>query len=209
MYTVKLVPEYLIGIDEVGRGPLAGPLCLGAFWTERRKLPIILSAFRGIRDSKQLSAEERIKWFLKIRRLAQKGYCRYESTFVRAQIIDRDGMGSALRYAVRRLLANLEASPSKSFLLLDGMLRAPSFFPMQESIIHGDENEPLIAAASIIAKVRRDRYMVALSKIFPEYGFETHKGYGTRRHYNALKEFGVCRVHRRSFLKNLSLPTRG
>ncbi len=197
--------DFLIGIDEVGRGPLAGPLCVGAFLVEQKKLPAVHHALHGIRDSKQLSEDERKRWLSKILVLEQGGACRFSTTFIRSGIIDREGMAEALHRAVARVLHKLSVSPERCFVFLDGTLRAPAIFQLQESIIDGDENEPLIATASIIAKVRRDRHMVTLSKRFPEYGFEEHKGYGTRKHYEAIKKYGVCSIHRRSFLKNLCL----
>ena len=193
--------DFLIGIDEVGRGPLAGPLCVGAFLVERKRLSTVHRALRGIRDSKQLSEDERERWLSKILKLEQSGGCHFSTTFVRAEVIDRGGMAQALHTAVARVLYNLSVSPARCFVFLDGTLRAPAIFKLQESIIDGDENEPLIATASIIAKVRRDRYMTLLGKRFPEYGFEEHKGYGTKKHYEALRKYGVSEVHRKSFLK--------
>ncbi|MDO8620544.1 MAG: ribonuclease HII [bacterium] len=193
--------KYLVGIDEVGRGPLAGPLCVGAFLVERTKLPKYLREFRGIKDSKQLSPEERALWFGRIRTATRRGECRFSTAFVRAEKIDREGMAKALRLAVGRVLHKLAVSPENCFVLLDGTLRAPAFFPLQESIIDGDENEPLIATASIVAKVRRDKHMALLAKRFPEYGFEAHKGYGTKKHYEALRRHGISEVHRKSFLR--------
>ncbi len=199
-------PDYLVGIDEVGRGPLAGPLCVGAFLVERKKLPVTLKALRGIHDSKQLSSAERERWLSKIETLAESGSCRFSTTFVHSSSIDQQGMAKALHLAVARVLFNLAVHPAKCFVLLDGTLRAPAVFQLQESIIDGDENEPLIATASVIAKVRRDRHMVGLAKRFPEYGFEEHKGYGTRKHYEALQEYGVSEVHRKSFLRKFQFP---
>ncbi len=193
--------DFLIGIDEVGRGPLAGPLCVGAFLVERKKLPIVHRALRGIRDSKQLSEDERECWLSKILVLERDGACRTSTTLVSVDIIDRRGMANALHTAVARVLCKLSVSPTRCFVLLDGTLRAPAIFQLQESIIDGDENEPLIATASIVAKVRRDKHMALLAKRFPEYGFAEHKGYGTKKHYEALRKYGVSEVHRKSFLK--------
>ncbi len=195
--------DFLIGIDEVGRGPLAGPLCVGAFLVERKKLLAVHRALRGIRDSKQLSEGEREVWLSKILVLEQGGWCRTSTAFIRSDTIDREGMADALHKAVARVLYKLSVSPARCFVLLDGTLRAPAIFQLQESIIGGDENEPLIATASIVAKVCRDRYMTLLGKRFPEYGFEEHKGYGTRKHYEALRKYGVCPIHRLSFLKGV------
>lgn len=191
--------RYIIGIDEAGRGPIAGPVCVGAclvYCRARR------SFLRGVRESKQLSEEKRVQWDARLRGAAAEGKCQLRSVFVGERSIDRDGLGTAIKRAVRRVLFRFAVAPESCRVLLDGALRAPRTYPFQETIIGGDEHEPLIAAASVIAKVRRDQYMARLARRYPQYGFEKHKGYGTRAHYAALREYGLLPVHRRSFLKN-------
>jgi len=180
--------QFIVGIDEVGRGPLAGPVTIAVVGEIAPKV------IRGIRDSKQLTAEAREKWAKIIRANST-----YVIVSVSARTIDRIGISASLRRAVERGLAKLPQKPT--LVLLDGSLYAPKEY-RQRTIIRGDEIEPLIAAASIVAKVYRDRYMVRMDAKYPNYGFAKHKGYGTREHYKALKRRGMSEIHRRSFLKH-------
>lgn len=191
---------FLVGIDEVGRGPIAGPLCVGGCALVRTEALLFYKRIRGLRDSKQLSPRERERWALSLHKSAGLGLCRLASVFVSEKVIDAKGLGFALRSAVEEVLEILLVTPRDSFVMLDGTLGAPAAYPFQESVLGGDENEPLIAAASVIAKVRRDEHMRSLSEKYPHYGFERHKGYGTRVHYDALRKYGPCAVHRKSFL---------
>lgn len=193
--------QWLIGVDEVGRGPLAGPLCVGACAVRRQHKRRVLASLQGLRECKQLTPERRLLWFARIREAALLGRITAVTSFVGERTIDRRGIRHALNIAIRRCLTRLGISPALCQVLLDGGLKAPSSFPFQKTITHGDETEALIALASIVAKVRRDRRMIRLARRFPQYGFERHKGYGTRRHYEALQKYGLCEVHRRSFLK--------
>lgn len=196
--------RFFIGVDEVGRGPLAGPLCVGACLVKARAARSFL---RGIKDSKQLSPEERARWASRLRGAAAEEHCRLSTVFVGEERIDRDGLAAALTRAVCRALRRLGVAPESCLVLLDGGMRAPKTFPFQKTIIGGDESVPLIAAASIIAKVRRDQYMIRLAKQLPQYGFERHKGYGTKEHYQALWKYGLSPVHRKSFLKSFSVSS--
>ena len=191
----------VIGIDEVGRGPLAGPLCVGACLVQKNRERVFLRTVRGIKDSKQLTAEKREEWFIALTEAERRRECKWQTIFVSPVFIDRCGMAWALRYAIRRVLQKLGVSPKQALVLLDGGIKAPTIFSSQKTIIKGDEKISLISAASIVAKVRRDRYMVRLAKRYPQYGFEKHKGYGTKKHYDALEKHGISEVHRRSFLK--------
>ncbi len=188
---------YTIGVDEVGRGPIAGPLCVGACLVRAHGRRAFL---RGVRDSKQLSGGERQRWAERLRRAEALGECRLATSFIGERRIERLGLSAALTLAVCKALRKLGVTPESCRVLLDGCLRAPKAFPFQETVIGGDEREPLIAAASIVAKVRRDRHMTRLAQAFPQYGFEQHKGYGTKKHYEALRKHGLSPVHRKSFL---------
>lgn len=179
--------QFLVGVDEVGRGPLAGPVTIAVVGGISAKL------LHGIRDSKKLTPSSREAWAKIIR--AQSTWV---IVAIPANTIDRIGISAALRRAVERGLSKLPQKPT--LVLLDGSLHAPKEY-RQRTIIKGDEKEPLIAAASIIAKVHRDNYMVRMDKKYPEYGFAQHKGYGTREHYKALKKQGMSEIHRRTFLK--------
>lgn len=205
--------RWVIGIDEVGRGSLAGPITVAAvaastntrFNIKNQKLK---KALRGIKDSKQLSPKQREEWlqkFLAVRLPASDIVWAIAS--VGSVIIDRIGISRTAKLAVGRCLRHLEAKlpsgnlASKCTILLDGSLYAPRTYQNQKTIIKGDERVPLIAAASIIAKVTRDRVMTRLHNRYPRYGFAIHKGYGTAMHCVALAQHGPCALHRRSFCK--------
>ncbi|MDE1974937.1 MAG: ribonuclease HII [Patescibacteria group bacterium] len=197
---------FFIGIDEAGRGPLAGPIAVGAFAVKSEKA---LNEFRGVKDSKQLSEAQREEWFGKIKTQKANGKVYYAVSFSSAAIIDAHGITRATRTALNRCLKKLEAkgfaAPGYSCkVMLDGSLYAPSRYVNQRTIIDGDAKHAIIALASICAKVLRDRKMKRLSRRFPGYGFEVHKGYGTKAHYGAIKKLGPSEMHRRSFLKSFA-----
>ena len=198
-----MAPQFIIGIDEVGRGPIAGPLCVGACMIQQKDRRVFSNVVRGIRDSKQLSPQKREQWNRVLFGAQEQGICSVRTVMVSEKVIDTKGLTFALRFAIKRVLHLLKVDPRVCEVLLDGGIKAPLVFPFQKTIIKGDEKIPLIGAASIVAKVRRDRYMVQVSKRYPQYGFERHKGYGTREHYMALRKQGISKVHRRSFLKKL------
>ncbi len=194
---------YVVGVDEVGRGPLAGPLVVGAVmmpravYKRKRNNPLY-----GIRDSKKLSAVKRNAW--RVRVMSDARFASAVSS-VGPATIDRIGITAALEKAVSGVLKNLGRKTkrniaSAAFVYLDGSLHAPPEFA-QETVIGGDERIPIVSAASIIAKVARDTYMIRLDARWPAYGFARHKGYGTKIHYAALRKFGPTPVHRRSFLR--------
>lgn len=197
--------ECVIGIDEVGRGSIAGPLCVGACLMSRKQAPAFLRTISGIKDSKRLTPLSREQWFRIIATAQEEGICEWRTVFVSEKVIDARGLSFALKKAIRSALRKLRVYPAQSLVLLDGGIKAPRVFSLQQTIIKGDEKVPLIAAASIMAKVVRDRYMVRLSRRHSVYGFERHKGYGTKEHYRALRKHGISDVHRRSFLKSLIL----
>jgi ribonuclease HII len=228
---VNLKIRFLIGIDEVGRGPVAGPVTLCAFLIPLRPLkPLIplrppkpfrnksvseleyrktLAHFRGVKDSKQLTADQREEWYARILAHRVSGRVDFALTSISPALIDSRGLSWAINTALKRCLTKLsklhDFDPDECRILLDGSLKAPAEFIYQKTIIKGDEKEPVIALASIAAKVTRDRHMIRLAKIYPTYGFEVHKGYGTSSHYLKISAQGMCPLHRRSFLKNFSL----
>lgn len=189
--------RYLIGIDEAGRGPLAGPVSVGVAVVP---IDFDFSVFAGVKDSKQLSATQRVAWLVRMRR---EKFLRYATVLVSAQVIDKRGITYAIRKAMSRALDRLALDPNKCVVLLDGSLHAPSLYKHQTTIIKGDVTEQIISLASIAAKVRRDRHMIALAKKYPDYGFEIHKGYGTRMHRERIMTCGISPVHRRTFLKKI------
>ena len=197
--------EFIIGIDEAGRGPIAGPVAVGAFCVEKKARKKLSEFFPGgrIRDSKKLSPVAREKIFRELVRQKRSGAISFAVSFGSATEIDRKGITFAIRKALTRSIKILGVKPCDCSVLLDGGLKAPEKFRNQRTIIKGDEKEAVIALASIAAKVLRDRMMINFAKKYPDYGFEIHKGYGTKKHYQALKKLGFSQIHRRSFLKNV------
>lgn len=191
--------RFYVGIDEVGRGPIAGPVTLGAVL-----VPVdIVERFRLIKESKQLSAKQRELWVEKILLAESFGvYARTHS--VSASMIDRIGINRAIAYALKCALKKIPVGGSDCRVLLDGGLHAPKSYENQETIIHGDQKEVVIAMASVVAKVTRDRYMTSIGvRRYPKFGFSQHKGYGTRAHYDAIRQFGITPLHRKSFMTRI------
>lgn len=205
-----------IGIDEVGRGALAGPVVLAAV-AARGSVRWTHPALGRIRDCKKLTALRREAWF---RHLTGHPAIAWRLARVGPQVIDRINIARAANLgalrAYRRLVStnsesvtnkrirtfatnSLFADEPRYFAFLDGGLKLPAAIP-HRTITKGDERRPLIAAASIIAKVWRDRRMARLAREIPHYGFEIHKGYATSRHRRALARHGPSALHRRSFL---------
>jgi len=193
--------KYIIGIDEVGRGPIAGPVAVGAFVIVDKK---VRRLFAGVKESKQLTEIERERWFGIIEKAKKQGLVNYRVTFQSEGIIDTKGLSFAIRTALKKSLGSLKEYLKVDYrdltVLLDGGLRAPSEYLDQKTIIKGDEKETIIALASICAKVLRDRRMIKLGHKYPQYGFGVHKGYGTKKHYEAIREYGLLKEHRRSFV---------
>ena len=178
----------ICGVDEVGRGPLAGPVCAAA---------VILPAhiqIPGLNDSKKLSDKKRRELFPVIQQQALA----YGIAFASEQEIDQINILQATFLAMERALGELKLQPD--LVLIDGN-RAKDFGLPVQTVVHGDSLSANIAAASVLAKVTRDDLMVKMAETYPQYGFEIHKGYGTRAHYQALETFGACPIHRQSFLK--------
>ena len=179
----------ICGVDEAGRGPLAGPVCAAAVI-----LPPDLE-LEGLNDSKKLSEKRREALYPLICEQALA----YGIAFASEQEIDELNILQATFLAMRRAVEQLGQKPDLA--LVDGN-REPDFggIPVR-TIVKGDSRSANIAAASILAKVTRDRFMLEQDAVYPQYGFAVHKGYGTQKHYAALREFGPCPIHRRSFLK--------
>ncbi|MDO8517792.1 MAG: ribonuclease HII [bacterium] len=194
--------KFLIGVDEAGRGPLAGPVGVGVVIAP--KIFNIKKAFPGVADSKVLSAKKREEIYKLLQQAQREKTLRYIVVFASARVIDDIGITKAVRRAVYRgvrTLAPRNALGAPITILLDGLLHAPPEYK-QQTIIHGDATEPIISLASIAAKVCRDALMRTAAKKYPEYGFEVNKGYGTKKHYAALRRHGLCVIHRKSFCKN-------
>lgn len=182
--------SYICGIDEVGRGPLAGPVVAGA---------VILPkdcALLYLNDSKQLSEKKREELFGEIMETAVAVGIGYNTP----ARIDEINILQATYEAMREAVGNLRVRPD---LLLNDAVTIPGLSVRQVPIIKGDAKSISIAAASIVAKVTRDRLMVKYDRIYPEYGFASNKGYGSAEHIEAVRKYGPTPIHRKSFIKNL------
>ena len=185
LYAQGLSP--VVGIDEAGRGPLAGPVVVGA---------VILPpnfVLAGLNDSKKLSANARERLYAEI---TENPEIRWTSIAISPQEIDRLNILGATHSGMRAVVEQL--SPRPAHALIDG-LPVRNFPCPQTALVGGDGISLSIAAASIIAKVERDRIMLEIDRLYPEYGFAKHKGYPTREHFAKLRAHGPCPIHRRSF----------
>ena len=178
------------GADEAGAGPLAGAVYAAAVI-----LPPELE-IKGLNDSKKLSEKRREQLFPVI----QEKAVAWAVAWVDEKEIDEINILNARLLAMKRAIEQL--SPAAEYALIDGNRDAGITIP-HETVVKGDSRSASIAAASILAKVSRDRYMVEMAQQYPKYEFEHHKGYPTKRHYELLRQYGPCPIHRRSFLKNL------
>jgi ribonuclease HII len=184
--------QFIAGVDEAGRGPLAGPVVAAAVIFP----PDYINS--EINDSKKLSASKREKLY----EIIEKDSLAIGMRVVDADVIDNVNILQASLQAMREAVLELSASPD--FLLVDGLHRIPIITP-QKPLVKGDSLSVSIAAASIIAKVTRDRIMEIYHRQFPQYNFRQNKGYGTKEHLNAIRQFGICKIHRKSFhVKNLN-----
>lgn len=180
--------KIICGVDEAGRGPLAGPVCAAA---------VILPPYAeipGLNDSKKLSDKKRRELYPIIKEQA----IAYGIAFADHAEIDEINILQATYLAMERAINQLEVKPE--LVLIDGN-RAKDFGIPVETVVHGDSLSASIAAASVLAKVTRDDYMLKMAELYPGYDFEIHKGYGTKAHYAALTKLGACPIHRMSFLK--------
>lgn len=178
----------ICGVDEAGRGPLAGPVCAAAvILPDGYEIP-------GLNDSKQLTDKKRRELFPVI----QEQAIAYGIAMVDEKTIDEVNILNATFMAMKNAIAQL--SVQAELALIDGN-RTTDFGVEALALVKGDARDASIAAASILAKVTRDTFMEKMDEEYPQYGFAVHKGYGTRRHYDAIREFGICPIHRRTFLK--------
>ena len=176
------------GIDEAGRGPLAGPVCAAAVILPKNlEIP-------GLDDSKKLSDKRRRELFP----IIQQQAIAYGIGFASHEEIDEINILQATFLAMKRALAAMEMKAD--FALIDGNRETDFGLPVK-TVVKGDSLSANIAAASVLAKVSRDDLMEAMAEEYPQYGFEIHKGYGTKAHYEALRTYGPCPIHRLSFLK--------
>ena len=178
----------ICGVDEAGRGPLAGPVCAAAvILPEHLQIP-------GLTDSKKLTDKKRRELFP----IIQEQAAAYGIGLASEQEIDEINILQATFLAMGRALEQLSVRPE--IALIDGNRETDFGLPVK-TVVKGDSLSANIAAASVLAKVTRDNLMLELAQQYPEYGFDIHKGYGTKAHYEALRKYGPCPIHRRSFLK--------
>ena len=182
--------KLLCGVDEAGRGPLAGPVCAAAvILPQNCEIP-------GLNDSKKLTEKKREALFDVICAAAVS----YGIAFATVEEIEEYNILSATFMAMNRAIAKLDPAPELA--LIDGNRNTGIQFPSR-CIVGGDGKCADIAAASVLAKVTRDRYMLQMAELYPQYGFEKHKGYGTKAHYEAIRAYGPSPIHRPSFLRKM------
>lgn len=182
--------KVICGVDEAGRGPLAGPVCAAAV-----VLPPNVQ-IPGLNDSKKLSDKKRRELFPIIKEQS----IAYAIAFADHKLIDEINILQATFYAMEQAITQLPVKPDLA--LIDGNRERDFGVPVQ-TVVHGDSLSASIAAASVLAKVTRDDLMLEMAQAYPQYGFEIHKGYGTKAHYEALAQNGPCPIHRMTFLKKL------
>lgn len=180
--------KYIAGIDEAGRGPLAGPVVVACVILPEN------SMIEGVNDSKKVSESKREKLYDLITQEAIS----YGIGIIYQEEIDEINILQATKKAVTEAIKQMKTKPN--IIMVDALNGIDTMGIPYKSIIKGDAKCYSIAAASIIAKVTRDRIMREWDKVYPEYGFASHKGYGTAKHIAAIKEFGPCPIHRRSFI---------
>ncbi len=182
--------QYICGIDEAGRGPLAGPVVVASVIMPKD------SIIEGVNDSKKVSEKKREILFEQIKEEAVS----YGIGIIDQNEIDNINILNATKKGLTQSLKELKVKPD--LILVDALTKIDTLGIPYESIIKGDAKSYSIAAASILAKVTRDRIMRQWDEVYPQYGFEKHKGYGTASHIAAIKEYGPCMLHRKSFIKN-------
>lgn len=182
--------DLICGVDEAGRGPLAGPVCAATVILPKGLV------IPGLNDSKKLSDKRRRELFP----IIQQEAVSFGIAFASQEEIDEINILQATFLAMRRAMEQL--NPQPEFALIDGN-RETDFGVPCKTVIKGDSLSANIAAASVLAKVTRDNWMMEAAEKYPGYGFEIHKGYGTKAHYAALQKLGPCPIHRRTFLKKL------
>ncbi len=196
---------HVIGIDEAGRGPLAGPVAVGV-----AIVPVDFDFERipGVGDSKKVSAKNREAIFRRAKLLKKQGVLDYAVALISAKIIDNIGISKAVQKGIETCLSSLRPNPKLVEVKLDGLLKAPTEFTEQETIIKGDAKEKVIGLASILAKVTRDAHMCKMAEKYPTYAFEVHKGYGTALHRAKIRQNGPSKAHRRSFVRKVLKGTK-
>lgn len=183
--------QIICGIDEAGRGPLAGPVCAACVVLKKGDV------VEGVNDSKKLTEKKREALFDVIKEQALD----YSIAFASEKEIDEINILQATFLAMRRAFEGL-TKVKPDIALIDGNAK-PGLDVTERTVVKGDAKSANISAASILAKVTRDRYMLEMAQKYPQYQFEKHKGYGTKLHYEMIEKYGICEIHRKSFLKKI------
>jgi ribonuclease HII len=196
--------QFVVGIDEAGRGPLAGPVVAGAVIVQPHIIEEVrdVSEFKLVRDSKTLSARQREKAYDFVTQ-----YFEWGVGICDEKMIDRINILQASFLAMKKAISDIKSKTKNSpdIVLIDGRSPIPNISICQESIVSGDKYIFSISAASIVAKVTRDRIMLEYSETYPQYDFSKHKGYGTKLHFEMIEKHGMCDIHRKSFCKKISI----
>lgn len=211
--------KFIIGIDEAGRGPLAGDVCVGVVLLPKNFKTFFKknNAPKKLADSKKLSEKQRNEWFLWMK----KNKIIFSYVFLSPGVIDRINISNACNLSAKKGLikvfkklkgANVDTKKIAEILkkgevliIADGGIKVRELLNLKnfKSLPKADENFPAVSLASIVAKVSRDKKMVNSSKKYPHYGFDIHKGYGTKKHISAIKKYGPSKIHRKTFIKNI------
>jgi ribonuclease HII len=203
---LRWTTQYIIGVDEAGRGPLAGPVAVGVSCIPKEHQKELFKLLKkvGLNDSKQVKEHTREALFQILTQLKKEQKINWAVILVSAKIISTKGIVFAVNLGIKKGLEKIKSSSfeKETELELDGALKIPpGEWKKASVIIKGDSIKPSIMIASILAKVTRDRYMKKLSKKIPQYGFEIHKGYGTLKHRNLIKNHGLSKEHRVGWCK--------
>ena len=196
--------EYLCGVDEAGRGPLAGPVAIGTSLILKEKARSVFALLKknGLNDSKKVKEVDREKLYEILVQMKKDGVLDFEVSLISADIISKKGISYAIKLGMEKNLKKLNIKPASTTLELDGALKIPQGnWEKSSIIIKGDSIKPSIMIASIVAKVTRDYHMKKLSKKYPNYQFEIHKGYGTKKHQELIKKHGLSKEHREGWCK--------
>jgi ribonuclease HII len=197
---VEKTKKWVAGVDEAGRGPLAGPVAVGVAVVPR---DFDWALLIGVGDSKKVSVRHRELIARKAHALKRAGMIDFRVALIPHTTIDRVGISPSVRKGIQQCFDRLALTAASTCVKLDGLLTAPQEFMDQETIIKGDAKEKIIGLASILAKVARDAHMVRIAQKYPAYGFEIHKGYGTAAHRMRIHKYGLSPIHRRTFCRNI------
>ncbi len=194
-------PVWIVGIDEVGRGPLSGHVFVSGCAIKESDYRKII--WTGLNDSKKMTVMSREKWFDIAKKMENKKIVKISISSRSAKFIDLKGINKSIMLCIEDIFFDLNLNPKKCQIFLDGGLSAPNIYPNQKTIIKGDQKKKIISLASVVAKVSRDKIMIKISKKYPNYFWEKNKGYGTKDHINAIKKYGITKEHRKTYLSRI------